>query len=152
MKTVIAVCAALALCIGAAPAGANSRAYVASSVPQSLDAALQIKMQKVLAENYSLTLEDGEYECDRLSFRRYECYIGFSATVDQDVTFTDIYGDEVTAAEGETVECDTMALVRRRNWGKLTLRSAGLLNGSPTSRSSTYSIQVDDPECEIADW
>jgi hypothetical protein len=145
MKIVIAACAALALCISAAPA-------VAASVPQSLDAALQIKMEKFLTEEYSLTLDDGEYECDRLSFRRYECYITFSATVDQDVTFTDIYDNEVTAEEGDTVECDTMALVRRRNWGKLTLRSAGLLDGGSTKRSSRYTIEIDEPECEIVDW
>jgi hypothetical protein len=145
MKLVIAVCVMFALGVCAAPAGA-------SSVPQSLDAALQLKVESVLNQDYSMSLEDGEYECNRKSFRLYECDLSFSATMTQDMSFTDMYGDDVTAAEGDTVNCDTTATVHRKSWGKLTLKSAGVLQGTPKNKPSQYSIAIDEPSCELANW
>ena len=148
MKIVIAACAALALCIGAAPAAANSPAYV--PVPKSLDVALQQTTESSLARDYGMQLDDGEYQCDRFSFTRYECALTFSATMTEDLTFIDYYGDEVTAMIDDQVECDTTAQVRRRRLGSMPVKSSGTLGGTRTKVK--YVIRLDEPECEIVDW
>lgn len=123
MRFVVAVAAALAL---AAPATASA------ATPYAVKSAVVDKLMVSLSQ-YEMSYERGRVSCDRTSLRRYEC----------DITFTTIaYADveELDLVSGETAECETTAVVRRRN-------SSGTTFVGPRT-VGRYMAKIDAPDCQ----
>lgn len=120
------VLATLAL---AAPAGA-----ALSWGSRGMEEALDKRLATELRLEYASQLEDSEYECERVSSRWYECDVMFRATALEEYYIDDWYGDETLVEEGEMIECETYAEVRRRGW---------------SSRKGTFRIGFEEPICEL---
>lgn len=127
MRLIVVIVAALCALLVSSPA-------LAASYPRSLEIALEDHITDYIEEEYSFMYEDGDYDCERVRFRTYECGVMFDATALHDVTITDAYGDEVTVMQDDELECYVDAEARRR---------------AAWSRLGRYRIALDELECEV---
>lgn len=121
-RLLVAFAAALALAVPAS----------ATAAPYAVKTAAVNKLMVSLSQ-YEMSYEGGRVSCDRTSLRRYECDITFTT-----VAYADV--EELDLVSGETAECETTAVVRRRN-------SSGSVFVGPRT-VGRYMAKIDAPDCQ----
>lgn len=123
MRSLVAFAAVLALAV---PASASA------ATPYAVKTAVVDRLMVSLSQ-YEMSYEGGRVSCDRTSLRRYECDITFTT-----VAYADV--EELDLVSGETAECETTAVVRRRN-------SSGTTFVGPRT-VGRYMAKIDAPDCQ----